>query len=316
MPSKGGSSLPPEDESSKNHLVLDFLYNDSRRVGSFLSQFEVGHLTQLTQLDEVADQVGESSGRQFALGAPKVLGGGSQTQESTGTATKDASTRVYDPYWSNARALLDHLASRNLIHADIATAPMGSFVLISGALNVIDLGMLKEAWKLPSIKNAVMAGAVDDQSSAQLNRADRRRNQRGWKSTGQMSEAEQNTQLMLEMLTILPHSIHAVVASGFESVWCQLKDEHLVGSSSDFMTKHGVMIPGRWSVLGILDARPDLDALGEQDDQLVADPNSIYSNSLLGIIANQLAPAIRVMLGRPIQSYGVTPLLMFRYVSI
>ena len=313
MPKESGNLLPLVGGSSPSPLVLDFLYHDARRVGSFLGQFEVGHLTQLTQLDEVGDQTSESSGRQFAIGAPKVLGGGTETGESAGTSTKEASTRVYDPYWSNARAFLDHLSSNGLIHLDVTTAPMGGFVLISGGLNVIDLGMLKEAWKLPSIKRAALSGAQEAEGGSPGNRADRRRQQRAHGSSAQMSEAESNTQLMLELLSVLPHSIHAIVASGFESVWCGLKEEYLTGSSSDFMLKHGVVIPGKWSILGILDGRPDYSDTGE-GDELIADPNSILSNSLLGIVANQLAPIVRLMLGRPIQSYSVTPLLVFRQV--
>ncbi|MEQ1725422.1 MAG: hypothetical protein ABL882_05810 [Sphingopyxis sp.] len=100
---------PQADESSKDHFVLDFLYHDSRRIGSFLAQFEqVGHLSQLTQTN--AAQEGESETKTNSGSLNLAVGKGTmEIAKSANSSLNDASQRVYDPFWSNARAFLDHL---------------------------------------------------------------------------------------------------------------------------------------------------------------------------------------------------------------
>lgn len=132
------------------------------------------------------------------------------------------------------------------------------------------------------------------------------------------TELQENTALMLEMLPVLPHSLNVIVAGPEAASWAALKEEHLIGSGSDLILKHGVSIPGDWQMLGILDAQPDpggqadIDANSHID---FADLTHSESHSLVEQLARIMSPIVRVLLGRPGSHYGVTPLLIFREVG-
>lgn len=135
--------------------VFDFLYNDSRRVSSYLAQMDDnGLLTGITQSENVT----KNAKRGVNLSA-NILGNGGGIEITPKEGGSEASERVYDPFWANARYLLDVLDERKMIHRDLASAPIGSIVLISGKMSVVDLGLLKEVWALPRIRKLMLANA-------------------------------------------------------------------------------------------------------------------------------------------------------------
>ena len=118
------------------------------------------------------------------------------------------------------------------------------------------------------------------------------------------------------MLATLPHAVQAAITErgGPQDrvTWCSLRDENLIVPGSDLLLKHGVRIAGEWSMLGILDALPDAAVAGSPE---LAQMLSAFSLGSLGAVIGPMAPAIRTMLGRPTDAYGMTPLLIFREVS-
>ncbi len=88
----------------------------------------------------------ELGGGVAELGSAKVV-----ARRSPGEGGGEASERIYDPLWTNARVLLDYLAERDMIQRDIWEARMGQFVLAKGSIVVLDLGMLKNVWVKPTI---------------------------------------------------------------------------------------------------------------------------------------------------------------------
>jgi hypothetical protein len=293
-------------ESSKSPLVLDFLYHDSRRVGSFLSQFDSGHLTQLTRTHEASEATSESASREFGLGLTPIVGGKSNSAENTGVAKKDGLQSVFDPYWTNARALLNYLNEHGFIERDIATAKMGQFVLISGKIIPLDMQSLKPVWSLPSIKRKIIAGESGDDASAG-NRAARRAS-----GKGKLDNTE--NELAAEVLPHLPHSPQMHIIGNEFAAWCSLQPESLIGTMTDLVLKHGAHIAGTWSILGILDAQPDDDEDAFTQSELVTLAIAI-TPALVAKMALDFAPITRQQLGRPEHSYGITPLLIFRAVG-
>lgn len=96
------------------------------------------------------------------------------------------------------------------------------------------------------------------------------------------------------------------------AVWATASEDSIVGAMPDLVLKHGAKVAGQWSMLGILDALPF------EEDQMLSGMEIIRTGMTTDGIAKAalgLAPAIRQMLGRPLLSYGMTPLLVFREVA-
>ena len=228
---------------------------------------------------------------EFELGPGEV---GGQTLE-----------RVYDPFWTNARLFLDALTERDLIQRDIGAAEVGQFVLAKGWLSVLDLAMFKDAWKLPTVQRKVREGATPAKKASLMTAGERKAHQ----------EQKDNTDMMLEMIQIMPHSVHATMITSAENpkmVWCTLRDEYLVIPASDIVLAHGAMMPGEWTIMGILNAQPEF-ATPEPDRDVDQTPG--FMQSVVGQVSKLIAPVVRVALGRPAAAHAITPLLIFREVA-
>lgn len=303
--SQGG---PDEAEADS---VFDFLYHDSRRIASFLSQFdENGLLTGLTQGEGVTK--GARRGKRIGIGAQApILGGGNLEFEiGPGEAGSQTMERVYDPFWTHARLFLDVLTERNMIQRDITSARMGQFVLITGSLIVADMAPFRDLWKSDLVKRYIIESTKsdDDELPAEQNRQQKRRAERGKAVPAAPTEAD----LVLEMLPYLPHSSHIHIVTSEYAAWGTADADNLTGSFADLALKHGAKIAGEWSALGILDGMPF------ETEQLISPLEQVRVGMTTENIAKlplELAPHIRQLLGRPLLSYGITPLLIFREVS-
>ncbi|MBW6422802.1 hypothetical protein KX729_15195 [Rhizobium sp. XQZ8] len=147
-----------------------------------------------------------------------------------------------------------------------------------------------------------------------LNRKDRRKSGIGKPASKPPNDAE----LMVEMLPVLPHAIQAAVSTYYASAWCTLREDSITIAAADLYMKHGISIEGKWAMVGILDAMPDIEA--SMDDGTPYEvAKQVIAGSKLSMAGFMLAPhlvaPVRGLLGRPPSSYGLTPLLLFRSVS-
>lgn len=121
--------------------------------------------------------------------------------------------------------------------------------------------------------------------------------------------------IVIEMLPGMPHSVQGFVR-GAHNVWFTLTEEFMAATAGDLVLRAGRVLPGEWHVLGILDGRPDttaIEGVATMGDDNNAPPG--IAESVLGNVVGRFGPLFRYMLGRPANSYGVTPLLIFRKVS-
>lgn len=297
-----------EQGEAEPDSVFDFLYHDSRRIASFLSQFDAnGLLTSLTQGESATK--GAKRGKKIGLGGESPLLGGAKVEFelSPGEAGSESLERVYDPFWANARQFLDVLTERGMIQRDIGGASIGQFVLVTGYLSIQDLAMLKDAWKAQSIQRKVKAGNGGGQKMANMTATQ--------KATAR--EQQENTEIFLDMLQIMPHSVHARMLTTTEDqaklVWCTLIQDFLVIPASDIALTYGEVMSGEWSMIGILSARPEYltpDLMQQFDEDDLG-----LTHSIIGQVSKLLAPIVRVTLGRPAAAHAITPLLIFREVS-
>lgn len=294
--------------------VYDFLYCDTRRIGSFLAQFDdSGHLEKVVQKDAVT--VGAKRGYKIALGGGGTLAG-TGAQGSAGfeispeAGGSEASERVYDPLWTNALTFLDYLDGAGLIQRGVKAARIGQFVLASGNLALFDFNFLKVAWENPYLKNVIaphiMAGQTIEEPAA-VNRKQRHNRPQSKEPT--LAEG------VFDLLKVTPHAIVASMQDDV-AIWCNLSEVSLVGKSSDILLKHGASVAGEWTMLGILDAVPDEhEMVGDIDVTQLKQLATVGGLGSLGAMVVAYAPMIRTMLGRPTSSYGITPLLIFRQVA-
>jgi hypothetical protein len=318
LPKSVVNASQKEQDQRAAASVFDFLYHDSRRVGSFLSQLDQNGLLKEVRQSEHAVK-GSKRGFSANVGAstPWTGGGNFGVELTPKEGGGEALERVYDPFWANARELLDALTVNNMIRRDIDAAPLGSMVLVSGPLNIIDLGMMKDAWKVDEIKRTAQAGGTAEQVLAEQRNRDSRRSQYGKNRNKPKDGPPTESELTIAFLQLLPHSLTALLHGGDGSMWCSLKEEHLVGAGSDLVLKHGLTVPGEWNMVGLLDAKPDIESLADivGVDDVLDGPGAVLFNSIIGNISRKLAPIVRLLLGRPANAYGITPLLIFRQVG-
>jgi len=222
----------------------------------------------------------------------------------TSLETAEGYTRVFDPYWANARALLDYLSENDLLQHDLDSAKLGQFVLAKGYLSVLDLAMLKDAWKLPTIARKVLGSVVSGKTSNMSAAA-----------KAAQKEQKENAELMLEMMQLLPHSVHASLLTSqgrAQMIWCTLREEYLAIRASDITLSYGSTMPGEWSMVGILSASPEFVA---PDVNVQDDPTPGVFQSVIGHVSKTLAPIVRVAMGRPAAASAITPLLIFREIT-
>ncbi|WP_431204802.1 hypothetical protein ACQ86E_07060 [Bradyrhizobium betae] len=294
-----GELVGPQSDS-----VYDFLYCDTRRIGSFLSQFDdAGHLEKVVQREGVT----KNAKRGFAVnvgGGASLLGTGGNgslgfnvTPDIGGT---EASERVYDPLWANALTLLDFLHDRNLLQRHLARTGIGQFVLTVGALSIVDLSIMKSILSNDLLKRSLLSQALPSQEVG--NRAERRA-----RPNRQPASPPSEMELGIELISNYPMTVQSTIktAQG-DSVWCTLKSECMVVSSGDLLLQHGVELIGEWNLVGILDAKPN------EESTAVQDSNGF--NPMLAALS-LLAPAVRQVMGRPNAMFGITPLMIFRSVS-
>lgn len=304
MQTSGEADSEEHFEAPKRSSVYDFLYQDVRRVGSFLAQFDEYGVRQSVKATESVGKAqavkGAASG---TLGLPSVMEAAANIDVTTTDDSKDIAEHTFDPLWANSRRLLDYLTEHNLISSDLWELNAGSFVLVRGSIIVVDLDLLKSALGIASVKEAmVQSGMLEHNIAA---------------GTFKEEEFRSNVELLLSM----PSNIQIFIYSGDNKLWATLTNESLATSTSDLIYKHGSVIRGMWNIIGILDAFPDIRSVATDENpnpKLLSEYAEIMIPNDESTVANtavKYANAARDMIGRPKSYFGLTPLLIFREVS-
>jgi hypothetical protein len=286
--------------------VYDFLYVDARRIAVFLSQFnQYGHLTSLTR---AVSETSSTSGGVNVVAAKLDTGASEQTSQ----------TRQFDPQWLAPLSFLDQANERGMIVRDLVQARIGQLVLVSGRLAMFDLGVMRDAWNIKAIKDALLQQASNEalaSPDAQQPRPSSRERQRLQRE--RKANAEKDMEIGFEMVKLLPHAIQCSVRAEENEVWSSLRDDNLIIPASEILIKHGHVVAGDWNIVGILDALPDeaVPTIENNPEQFVTNAMAAISLGALWQFIATLAPIARTALGRPASSFGMTPLLIFREVA-
>jgi len=308
MSKKDKKASEKEQDAAENVSVFDFVYCDSRRISSFLAQFDdFGVLDKIIHREGVTHKA--KRGYNFALGGGgSVLGTGAQGNVSLGVTPEaggsETSERFYDPLWTNARTLLDYLHEHDLINRDLDKATLGQFVLVKGSVALFDLGLLRGAWEKPAIQKMLKAGTQNEIAPG-INRQDRRA-----QSAKKKGESAPEIDAAFALLSLLPHTLQIRFVSDNKNFWSTLDENAVVSRATDLILKHGILVGGEWHMLGVLDAYPS-----DESEQGIGEILSVLAGTAVGQATALLTPTIQQMMGRPSGAWGITPLLIFRDVA-
>lgn len=293
-----------EKEAKEGNSVFDFLYSDDIRISTLLSQFNnFGHLTNITH--ENSAQKGKHDTGAFEGSGSAIFAKAQMRYEGANISSyAESSQRSYNPRWTNTLNFLAEIDSRAMLKHNIMEARIGDLILVNGPIAIKDLSTLEKIWGLPAFKQFAHLGVTEDISA---NRSERRKSTQKNNIQKEIKKPSE-LDLFFDLVKILPHTTQITI-DGDQKAWGILKPESLISTPSDFVLKYGGRIPGQWAILGILDAEPEELIIGGSAKETTNLQD--LSSNFLGI----LEPIVRQLLGRPADSFGITPLVILREIG-
>lgn len=265
----------------RDDSVYDFLYVDQRRIGLLLSQF--GQDGVLTELVREAASGSESRGGIDI----KIIKVDAKDKEDSKLS------RRFDPQWLIPLLFLDQTKER--LRRDIEKAAIGALVLVEGDLWLTETSSLQAMYEKGALRSVAVKRARESAKAAGV-------------------QFDQTAfDLEVDLIARSPPQVqfHLHMAKG--SVWSTLRPTGLITPPEEIASKHGVIVEGKWHVLGVKDAEPEpgRTLMDNRAEQLAAKygPRGHLSDML------HTAEIRRRMFGRPVDAYGVIPLLIFRPVG-
>lgn len=265
------------DQDSPDIVFLyDFVYLDRHRMASYFAQvFDGGVLTGTKNTLQSSDTKSANFDGNAVI-AKAAIGGQESVTESI--------ERLFDSSWSIPINVIDRLDEFNFIQRGLKEKSIGSLVMVKGTVTLLDIKMLKNMWE-PAMDLIVSATPTTHSNKASKQQM---RNHLG---------------VIGKILDHLPPSVQMRLQTDDGEAWASLPSEHMIVNPGDLALKHGGRIEGEWHVLAVLDAKPD----SELSHTYAT--GSDFANGML-----QMMDGIRTAVGRPCQSYGVTPIAMFRSI--
>jgi hypothetical protein len=272
---------------------------DNARVAALLSQFNgIGDLTGVVREAQAHKSKVEGSTLEFS-GNAAIAKAVNKLEAGNDVGHSEARQDMYDPRWVKTLQFLDESEQRGILKRDLDGANLGDLVVSGGAITIRDMGLIEKLWQTGAFTELMGP-------SGSGNRAERRAG-KGKASSPLPTELK----LFLELAKIMPHSTQFTI-TGSHKIWGILEEQALLSAVSDFVLKYGTHIAGDWTVIGVLDARPD------QYTGHTETPSSFSTPAVDEIIELMLAgmvPLVRQLLGRPANAYGVTPLVIMREIG-
>lgn len=264
-----------ENDQHEKSSIYDFIYVDIGKLRSYYSQLDESGLlnTITTSTTNISDKIGK-----FGAGKNPIV----ELSSETKTSSANNLTQVFDHQESLSFKSIEVLNAAGLINRDISEAKYGQLVLTSGNAKMYDLSMLHSSWG-----DIVKSFAKTE-------------NSRGKPQKAVISPEEKMIIKMLESMD--PLMSFKIKDSHENTSWAAMEPRHLIGDPFGYFLKHGTVLRGNWHVLGILEAIP-LDSPIDDD----AYPEDDILSSLADI-----GNAIRVLMGRKDDEYGITPIAIWR----
>ncbi len=209
--------------------------------------------------------------------------------------------RRYDPTWARALNFLDEIGARGMLARSTEGASLGSLLLLRGSIAIVNMRAFERVWSA--------LAAPNPSPSQPQNRKARRASVKSPNAAG--NEIDEETAQALKLFGSLDQPILMVFDTGEVRLWSTLIDSNLLGGARDLNLKHGLVIPGDWHIVGILDGKPDTpDGSPAEFTNFCGSENNDFS-----VAAAHLWRELRAVIGRPPDCFGITPLVIMREVA-
>lgn len=281
-----------EADSLADVSLTDYFYADRPRLHTFLTQlFPEGNLLQT----KTASRKGFSTDGIGKGGLPPIA----EFNLRGGKNVEDAIERQYDAAWSAPLNFLTEIARKSLLRDELDGASLGQIILLRGHLQVVDFNTLHQLWK--PMRKIILEEFIAQQQGL-LNRTQRRSKDSKIQFDQARKQQADEIDLTGSILTALPALIQLKCFNERYEAWGTLNPQHMLCSPSDLAFKFGPGVPGQWTVVGLLDAKP-------HEENPISETNTDLEKGLLTAMSQ-----MRLYLGRPASAWGITPLLIYREV--
>ncbi|EFE7960329.1 hypothetical protein [Escherichia coli] len=272
-------------DSQSTDSLFDYFYYDKDRVSALTAQlYPSGVLNTVKQTSSES----ENGLKELKAGIPLV---GGRTNASEGYSRTQE--RIFDSSWSMPLNLLNKLAEIGILKTSLNDAKLGDLVMMKGMMKIFDAQMVHLC--MPMVKK-IKLNELKNAKSAQAKSLLK-------EEISELDNAE-------ELVKILPRTTHIDFADscGNES-WMSVEPSNLTTNLSDVSLKYGPFIPGEWYILCIVDAYADDTKLDNPDAPYPSATNELKQGM------EEMVLMMRSVMGRPIGSFGITPLIIFRGVA-
>lgn len=248
-------------------FLIDFLYRDMTRIESFYSQLFSGNLKEVAV---IKSHTSKSTDR--LEGGIPVFSGGFSSEDSQ---SEKLENRV-DPHDQKIIDILN-LLNIPILNSSLSDTKNGQIVLVNGQITLRNYSLFKQV--LP-----VFSDFVFSQYSGKGNKSQKR-----------------EAKMFATILKILPMGLEVDIhMDNGEKLTGALKPEFLTQNQEDLLRIYGNNLPGRWSILGIIDS-------------LQNDINHPLSDVKASV--DQFGEAIKSLFEQENTTHCISPILIYRELS-
>lgn len=278
-----------EQEQQSTDSLYDFLYVDNQRASSLLAQMHgPGVVTSIKHVTAEIDKSVSDAGFDLKIVKSKI--GVEETLNQTQEKSFDAS-------WTLPINLLDKLDECGLIRRDLNGERLGSTVLCKGKMRIFDISVFQ--------KSVPFVAKMMEMEQPKLPPKAKKSN---FNVDDQFIAPGVTFGMMKEVLNIVPNTLQVdFINEAGQTIWMTINRDYLTINPDDMVLKYGSRLPGEWYVIGFIDALPEAEE--DMTETLPFEPN-LMKDGIHGMLSG-----IRDLAGRSGNSYGMTPLIIFRNIQ-
>lgn len=266
--------------------LYDFMFIDQEKVRSIYAQLFDG-------LHEAMEKVASEGLGKATTGQAGGDPFGHVGYERT-TSTSESASNTYKPHDLILRDVLGRLTEHKMISNTPESAPVGSFVLLSGKLTLLDVGVLHSFIDLLPI----LATQASTSQHSHLPK-----NQRKEAARAEAQNMRTGITVLETFGKLMPHVVQFSIADERVTAWGAVQQKNMRSEVAHLLVQQGPTLSGQWYVLGLVDM-----VKGGGMNTGVGLP-SIYEGVYTAL------SSVRDVFAIPEEDIIITPLLIFRKLT-